>query len=283
MFNWLTGKSNSTSPKFLKERDQIYSVKLIEKENVSHDTRRFRFGLPDDHVLGLPTGKHISVIAEIDGSEVKRSYTPVSSDDDKGYFELVIKIYFKNVHPKFPAGGKLTQHLESLKIGDTINISGPKGRLEYHGNGNIVIFKDPTKGEIAQKKQVKKLSLIAGGTGIAPMLQIIRQVLKKSVGDKTEIALLFANQTEEDILLRSELEEVAAKHPTQFKFWYTLDRPGDNWKYGKGFVSTEMIKEHLHPANDDTMILMCGPPPMMKFVNELLDQLEWPQENRFKY
>lgn len=282
MLSWLTGKSN-TSTKFLRDRETIYTVKLIEKENVSHDTRRFRFELPENHCLGLPVGKHISVIAEINGTEVKRSYTPVSSDDDKGHFELVIKIYFKNVHPKFPDGGKLTQHLESLKIGETINISGPKGRLEYHGKGNIVIFKDPLSSEIVQKRQVKKLSLIAGGTGIAPMLQIIRQILKKSTGDNTEIALLFANQTEQDILLRPELEEVATKHPKQFKYWYTLDRPTDEWKYGRGFVSQEMIQEHLHKPADDTMVLMCGPPPMMKFINELLDKLEWPQETRFKY
>lgn len=259
----------------------MQSVKLIKKDVISHDTRRFRFGLPPGEPLGLPIGKHIQLIADINGVEVKRPYTPVSSDDDKGFFELVIKIYFKNVHPKFPDGGKLTQYLESLAIGDEIKISGPKGRLEYHGHGKIVIFKDPTSGVILREKQVKKLSMIAGGTGIAPMLQIIRRVLKTD--DKTEIALLFANQTEEDILLRTELEEEAAKNPTQFKVWYTLDRPGDNWKYGRGFVSKEMIQQHLHPADDDTMILMCGPPPMMKFVNELLDELEWPQESRFKY
>lgn len=277
MFNWLT----TTHPKLLKDPEQTYSVKLIEKENITHDTRRFRFEIPEKHVLGLPTGKHISVLAQIGENQVIRSYTPVSSDDDVGYFELVIKIYFKNVHPKFPDGGKLTQYLESLKIGDSCHIRGPKGRLEYFGNGEFSISKDPkTKGE---KKRFKKVSMVAGGTGIAPMLQIIRQVFNKSTADKTEIALLFANQTEDDILLRDELEQEAKNHPNQFKFWYTLDRPKDGWKYSQGFVNKEMIQKYLHPVDKDTIMLMCGPPPMMSFVNGQLDELEWPVENRFKY
>lgn len=68
-----------------------------------------------------------------------RAYTPVSSDDDLGYFDLVIKVYFKNTHPKFPDGGKMTQHLESMKIGDCIEVRGPNGLLQYNGFGNFRI------------------------------------------------------------------------------------------------------------------------------------------------
>lgn len=63
-----------------------------------------------------------------------------------------------------------------------------------------------------------------GGTGITPMLQLVRQVARDE-GDKTQLALIFANQTEADILLRQELEEVQAQHPDKFKLWYTVDRP----------------------------------------------------------
>lgn len=48
---------------------------------------------------------------------VVRPYTPISSDDDYGYVEFMIKAYFRNVHPKFPEGGKMSQHLESLSLG----------------------------------------------------------------------------------------------------------------------------------------------------------------------
>ena len=65
---------------------------------------------------------------------------------------------------------------------------------------------------------------LLGGTGITPMLQLIRYI-SKDPKDDTKLSLLFANQTEKDILLRDELEQVAQEHPDQFKIWYTVDSP----------------------------------------------------------
>lgn len=94
------------SKKIALDPERWQAFKLIEKENISHDVRRFRFALPSKkHVLGLPIGQHISLkYVDNEGKEVQRSYTPVSSDDDKGFVDFVIKIYFKNVHPRFPDG-----------------------------------------------------------------------------------------------------------------------------------------------------------------------------------
>ena len=49
-----------------------------------------------------------------------------------------------------------------------------------------------------------------------------------------------------------------------FHLWYTLDRPPQGWKYATGFVNETMVKEHLPAASSDTLVLMCGPPPMLK-------------------
>ena len=68
--------------------------------------------------------------------------------------------------------------------------------------------------------------LFTGGTGITPMLQLINQVTL-CASDNTKVALLFANQTEEDILLRSELEAAKNMFPEKVKLWYTVDRPQD--------------------------------------------------------
>ncbi|EDW94200.1 NADH-cytochrome b5 reductase 3 isoform X1 [Drosophila yakuba] len=260
-----------------------YLLPLIEKENLSHDTRRFRFGLPSkQHVLGLPVGQHIHLIATIDNELVIRPYTPISSDEDVGYVDLVVKVYFKDTHPKFPTGGKMTQHLEQLELGDKISFRGPSGRLQYLGNGTFSIKKlrkDPPK-----LVSAKRVNMIAGGTGITPMLQLAREVLKRSDKDKTELALLFANQSEKDILLRAELDELAEKHPDQFKVWYTVDKAGEGWQYSVGFINEDMIAAHLLPANDDTIVLLCGPPPMINFAcNPSLDKLGYHPDTRFAY
>lgn len=55
----------------------------------------YRFALPrSDDVLGLPIGQHVSVTAEINGKDIMRSYTPTSSDDNLGHFDLLIKVCF---------------------------------------------------------------------------------------------------------------------------------------------------------------------------------------------
>jgi NAD(P)H-flavin reductase len=83
-----------------------HSFKLIEMEGLSHDVIRFRFALhSNEHTLGLPIGQHISLkFVDVDGKEWQRSYTPTTSNEEVGYVDFVIKIYYKNVHPKFPEG-----------------------------------------------------------------------------------------------------------------------------------------------------------------------------------
>lgn len=259
-----------------------YALRLVDKEIVSHDTRKFRFALPSpDHVLGLPIGQHIYLSARIDGKLVVRPYTPVSSDDDKGYVDLVVKIYFKDVHPKFPEGGKMSQYLESLRISDTIDFRGPSGLLVYKGKGVFAV--QPEKKAPAETKTAKHLGMIAGGTGITPMLQIITAVMKDPA-DKTVCHLLFANQTEKDILLRPELEEIQVNNPDRFKLWFTVDRPPANWEYSQGFINEDMIREHLPPPSDDTLVLMCGPPPMIQFAcNPNLDKVGHSESRRFTF
>lgn len=195
---------------------------LIEKEQLSHDSYRYRFGLPsNEHVLGLPIGQHIHLIATIDNELVIRAYTPVSSDDNVGHVDLVIKVYRRGVHSKFPNGGKMSQFVDDLQLGDRIAFKGPTGKLQYQGSGQFAIKKlrkDPPVTVTATT-----VNMIAGGTGITPMLQLVREVLKRKETDRTRLALLYANQTEGDILLRKELDALAAAHPEQFKVWYTLD------------------------------------------------------------
>ncbi|XP_059480846.1 NADH-cytochrome b5 reductase 2 [Neocloeon triangulifer] len=275
-------RRKKTQKKTLLDPNTKYPLKLIEKEDISHDTKRFRLALPsDEHILGLPIGQHIYLSASINGSFVPRPYTPVSSDEDQGFVDLVVKVYHRNVNPKFPDGGKMSQHLNEMKIGDTIDVKGPSGRLVYEGRGKFAIKPSPRAEPVVHK--AKKLSMIAGGTGITPMLQLIRHITRDPK-DETEMRLIFANQTEDDILLRNELEQVAKEHPNQFKLWFTVDRASDSWKYSTGFVSAEMIQEHLFPPSSDNLVLMCGPPPMINFACiPNLDKLGYDQNNRFAY
>ncbi|KAG8914528.1 NADH-cytochrome b5 reductase, partial [Tulasnella sp. 417] len=85
---------------------------LFEKIVISHNTALYRFALPrSDDVIGIPIGQHITVAADIDGKTIARSYTPTSSNDDAGHFDLVIKSYEK---------GNVSKHFSTLKLGQKI-------------------------------------------------------------------------------------------------------------------------------------------------------------------
>uniref|UniRef100_A0A8B9KQA3 NADH-cytochrome b5 reductase n=1 Tax=Astyanax mexicanus TaxID=7994 RepID=A0A8B9KQA3_ASTMX len=275
-------KKQSRFPKTLQGPTVKYPLTLTEKEEISHDTKRFRFSLPSSvHVLGLPIGQHVYLSAKVGGSLVVRAYTPVSSDEDQGFVDLVVKVYFKNTHPSYPGGGKMSQYLNDLKIGDTIDFRGPNGLLVYNGNGQFAIR--PDKKSDAKVRKFRHVGMIAGGTGITPMLQLIRSITADPT-DNTKCSLIFANQTEKDILLRKELEEVLKNHPDKFNLWYTLDKPPQGWKYSTGFIDAAMIKEHLPPAANDVLVVMCGPPPMIQNAClPNLTKLGYKEENTFAY
>mmetsp|Transcript_29048 Transcript_29048/g.43808 ORF Transcript_29048/g.43808 Transcript_29048/m.43808 type:complete len:261 (+) Transcript_29048:2-784(+) len=204
-----------------KDEDDNIKLKLTHKIKVSHDSYIYKFGFPDEaSTFGLPVGKHVvfnatfPTKAEPNGDEVSRKYTPISEVSQRGTADFLIKIYRAGVHPKFPDGGLMTPYLESMKIGDTMLMEGPKGRLAYEGYGKFIISKKAVEGKT-------KIGCIAGGTGITPCYQIIQAALKNK--DSTQLSLVFGNRTVEDILLKDELLQYAEAHKNNFKLFLTVD------------------------------------------------------------
>lgn len=269
-------------PVTLQDPTVKYPLRLVNKQEISHDTKKFRFALPsENHVLGLPVGQHVYLSAKVNGSLVVRAYTPVSSDENLGYVDLVVKVYYKNSHPSFPEGGKMSQYLDNMAIGNTIDFRGPSGLLVYQQKGRFSIRAD--KKSEPKVRKFKHVGMIAGGTGITPMLQLIRR-MTADPDDNTQCSLIFANQTEKDILLREELEEVSRNHPGKVHLWFTLDKPPQDWRYSSGFVSHDMIKDHLPAPSHDVLIVLCGPPPMIQYACvPNLHKLGHQTENIFTY
>ncbi|KAM0926859.1 hypothetical protein ACQ4PT_003036 [Festuca glaucescens] len=235
--------------------------RLVGKKNVSDNVRLFRLALPSpDQKLGLPVGKHVYVCASIGGKLCMRAYTPTSSVEEVGHVELLIKIYFKDEDPKFPAGGLLSQYLESLPLGAPVSIKGPVGHIEYNGRGSFTVG--------GERRSARRLAMVAGGTGITPVYQVIQAVLRDQPEDDTEMHLVYANRTEDDMLLREEIDAWAAAHPARLKVWYVVSkvpRPEDGWAYGVGRVDERVLREHLPLGGDgETLALVCGPPAMLE-------------------
>jgi cytochrome-b5 reductase len=257
-------------PKTLKAKQKV-ALRLAKKEQVSWDTRKFTFALPSpQHVLGLPVGKHVAISAMVpnprtgaDKKYIARSYTPVTLPDTKGYVELVIKVYFKDQHPHFPDGGWFSQYLENLNVGEYVDWRGPMGKIHYVQKG---VF------DISGKQQTfKRVGMIAGGTGITPMFQLMAHCAAKE--DRAlGLHLLFANKSPEDILIEDELRTLDKE--ANMKVHFTVDKGNAKWKGYTGFVTKQMLEETMPPPGKDTLILLCGPPVMTeKCVKPLLAEL----------
>jgi cytochrome-b5 reductase len=114
--------------------------------------------------------------------------------------------------------------------------------------------------------QYKQIGMIAAGTGIAPMYQLLREI-GRDRKDKTEVNLIYACRRKEDVLLGNELNEVMELNPN-FAPYYVLSQPPQNWMGGIGHVTKDMIKAFM-PAPSrvlDSIVLVCGPPGFMNHI-----------------
>jgi cytochrome-b5 reductase len=267
------------APKIFLDRSRK-RVQIADVKELSRDTKRYRLALDTPKtILGLPVGKHLvlylpSPNACLDSGkwngkddpdrgkqEVERKYTPVTGDETPGYVDLVVKLY-RPCTTKMPDGkevtwadgGKAGSYLEGKKPGDFVEIMGPVGVNEYLGRG---MFKLP-----GRTVTVRRVGMMAGGTGLTPMLQVAQAAIRDK-NDTCSFSLIYANKTEDDILCREMLDELAESSQGRFRVHYTLDFPPTDWKHKVGFISKSMIQECLPPPSTDTLILMCGPPPMV--------------------
>ncbi|KAB5553048.1 hypothetical protein DKX38_010359 [Salix brachista] len=274
------------SPKVALNPDKWVEFKLQDTARVSHNTHLFRSASPPPVVditdfglfwstlfsfdpaakLGLDiasciiTRAPIGQDAEGKTKYVVRPYTPISDPDSKGYFDLLIKVY-----PE----GKMSQHFATLKSGDVVEVKGPIEKLRYSPNmkkhiGMVRAHVDLKRDEGHWPLLIMR-GKIAGGTGITPMLQVIEAILKNP-DDNTQVSLLYANVSPDDILLKQKLDFLSASHPN-LKIFYTVDDPSKNWKGGSGYISKDMVVKGLPGPSDDTLILVCGPSGMMKHIS----------------
>lgn len=104
--------------------------------------------------------------------------------------------------------------------------------------------------------------------------------------DGCHLSLVFGNRTTNDILLKDELTLFAKDFKDNFHLYLTVDiKPEDseNWEQGVGFVTKDMLKEHMPAPGPDTMILYCGPPPFEKMMSQHLSELGYDQDMQFKF
>lgn len=252
---------------FLQSRTWSKAI-LTTKKTVSLDTRIFSFSL--DHaaqIIGLPIGQHLMMRLRdpVTREAIIRSYTPISESSDVGVLHVLVKIYDDTLERP---GGKMTKALDAIPLGHFVDFKGPIGKFEYKGRGRCEIGGKP--------RDVKRFVMICGGSGITPIFQVLRAVLKDRV-DPTTCLLLDGNRLEEDILCKEELDSLLKGNEGRCKVVHALSKPSDTWTGVRGRVGKELLEKEVGQSDGmgDTLVLICGPEALEKGVHGLLGQLGW--------
>eukprot|EP00986_Skeletonema_menzelii_P018570 scaffold26658_cov153-Skeletonema_menzelii.AAC.5 len=189
---------------------------------------------------------HDSLLLNEDNSTVgllKKSYSPISHPATEKTFDLLVKAY-----TPVPGGG-VGDAICNLKVGQSL-VGKLKSERLVHGSPLI-------------GNRWNRIGLIAGGTGIAPLIQLARIILDDPTDD-TKVYLLSVNRNEDDILMRKEIDQLAKEHSDRFHVSYSLTGKTvrSDWDGYIGRGSVVMAKNALPPPSSSdgktTMIFVCG-------------------------
>ena len=248
--------------------------RLLSKTQESPDVFLFTFELQHPgQILGLATGKHVYCrVKGLDEKYVMRAYTPISPPEVQGTFQLLVKVYMPNP-PQFPNGGKMSVLFDAMIPGsDCIEVKGPIGSFEYLGDGKFSY-----KGK---EGRVDRFCLVAGGSGITPIHQVLHAVLSNN-SDKTKCTLLFANRTVDDILCGDQLDQW--KDDDRFEVQHAIATPPPDWKGISGYLSKSAMETYFAPPTENMILLMCGPPPLNKVIRDGALALGWKAEQLVEF
>lgn len=153
--------------------------------------------------------------------------------------------------------GRFTSRLDTAKVGDVYYFTGPHGQFRFM----------PRNGD--------RVSFIAGGTGLAPFMSMLRYIKEK--GLDTDVKLLYSVRYPNEILRKGELEGFASS--LKMKMTVTITRPdgSEGWEGEKGRITPEMIKRAI-PDPDGRTTFICGPLGFVKAVKEHLKSLGYPDD-----
>jgi predicted ferric reductase len=156
--------------------------------------------------------------------------------------------------------GDFTSSIGRLKTGDRVLVQGPYGRFSY------LLYPDE-----------RDFVFIAGGIGITPFMSMLRHMAHSKA--EVPVLLLYANRTEEDITFREELDRIARGKAPRLTVVHVLESPPAGWQHETGRIGRELLERRLDGNLKGKAFYICGPPPMMKAVTDVLRLLGVPRRH----
>lgn len=270
-------KLNVNFVKNISNTNQDILNEKIYKQNTTLDNVNHEIEYVEETIPLSLTSTSSSLIHSPEKENIQeRKYTPTNVSEN-GSFELIVKCY-----PNDPVINSVSYYLcHQLQYHEEIEMKGPFGIYQYQPN------------------KTNYLGIIVGGSGITPVIRIIESILSNRKIDKTKIILLYANRTEEDIILYTKLNEWAMKDAPNFKIIHVLSKPNQKmppevmipeitsaaWNNDLiGHISTEialkyflpkfMQKPDYIPNRRDFYALICGSDDFVKKSLQICNDLK---------
>jgi ferredoxin-NADP reductase/cytochrome c2 len=218
-------------------------LKLVRITRQTPDAKTLRFTLAENRHLVAKPGQFLTFSFLFDGKKVVRSYSICSSSAASGYVEIT---------PKRMETGCASIYLnDRAEVGMTVEASGPYGQF------------------CLDEANHKRVVLIAGGSGITPMMAMLRHIDDYCL--HTSVTLLYSVRTNDDIIFHSELQELRTRL-NNFKYHILLSQPPAEWNGPKGRLNREFIENTVkEPASN--YFFICGPGPFMDAACQILSSL----------
>lgn len=249
LFNLFGKKKEASAPeKSSKYRD--LTVRSIVKETT--DAITITFETPEE---GLPyeAGQFLTLILELDGKEVRRSYSLCTSPTVDPHPAVTVKRV---------ASGQISNYLnDTLKPGDAIRVAEPAGTFT-------------TKVDAANQRH---LVLFGGGSGITPLMGLLKSVLHTE--PQSKVSLIYANRAADSIIFRQQLASLREQYPERFHVVHVLEDATDHSDAHEGQVLAERVPDLLKAlsfSEATTEYFLCGPQGMMENVQQALKALDAP-------
>ncbi|HET7398758.1 MAG TPA: benzoate 1,2-dioxygenase electron transfer component BenC [Intrasporangium sp.] len=213
-----------------KTQAATYTGTLTRLERLSPTTMALAVEIRDRDKLAFLPGQYVNIA--VPGTDQTRSYSFSSAPEGKELTFLV----------KLTPGGLMSDHLtERASVGDEVSFTGPLGSFFLRETERPVL-------------------LLAGGTGLAPILAILRKL--RADGSTRPVHLVYGVSTDDDLVELDTLEELADQLPS-FTWQHCVADPASTAAH-KGYVTSLLGPEHLHGG--DVAVYLCGPPPMVEAV-----------------
>ena len=264
-------KSNRNVATFIKElilevpeRESIdfKSGGYIQIEVPSHTVSYANFEI-DDRFLADWTKFRMFQYKSHVHTPVTRAYSMANYPGEKGIIMLNVRIASPPPGDKTPAPpGQVSSYIFNLKKGVEVTISGPYGDFYLEQSDAEMVF-------------------IGGGAGMAPLRSHIFELFK-TLKTGRRVSFWYGGRSVKELFYTEEFEQLAREHEN-FSFNVALSEPDpeDNWSGATGFVHEALYDNYLkdHPAPEDIVYYLCGPPMMAQAVLAMLDELGVEKEN----